>query len=98
QPHLSPFPTRRSSDLSGSNLRRRMIVEPSAIPRLKCAKPHEWKSGARLVAGGRRHSPALHREQRANRPVRALGADQPGVEEGLEDRKSTRLNSSHVKI
>ena len=36
------------SDSSGSNLRVSTIVVPSSRPRVKCAKPHEWNSGAAM--------------------------------------------------
>src|SRR5690606_42005447 len=87
-PHLHSFPTRRSSDLErgGGRPLRRSLGEARA----------EWSRPAHGAKGA----------SGANRPGAALGADgsraarRPigrGDLAGL-DRKSTRLNSSHVKI
>src|SRR5690606_40937504 len=88
-PHLPSFPTRRSSDLH--------VEEPRAEPLAGLALEDEPAGRA-----GRRHlepateepTAAAHRTATHQPPAqhrRALG--RPG-----QDRKSTRLNSSHVKI
>ena len=41
---------------SGSNLRLSTIVEASEIPRLQCAKPQEWNSGAAITVVSRARS------------------------------------------
>ncbi len=51
------------SVFSGSNLRLRMYVEPSISPSVKCAKPHEWNSGATMNVFSR----ALQRDARQQR-------------------------------
>src|ERR671911_1437602 len=38
---------------SGSNLRLSTIVEDREMPRLQCAKPHEWNRGAAIIVVSR---------------------------------------------
>src|SRR5690606_41840441 len=89
--HLPSFPTRRSSDLGGPErlLALRVDVVGLAVDRDRLALEGERARVARAVAGD-------------DRPVAGLG--RPGAEaralrhDRRRDRKSTRLNSSHVKI
>src|SRR5690606_39401176 len=62
---------------------------PDALPILLHPEP------ARLGVGGRAVRPSM-RERAALTEATDRAVDQPGVQ--LGDRKSTRLNSSHVKI
>src|SRR5699024_12639837 len=88
--HLLSFPTRRSSDLVGEVVQRRLAPHQTGRPR--------QSKGAGLPAvdkGGGQAS------QTGERGI----CGQPGGEGGeenelpaLQDRKSTRLNSSHVSI
>src|SRR5690606_40251999 len=93
-PHLHSFPTRRSSDLNHLDLpdRKRMLkqarVASRSTRRLSSTFDPEEAARERLRAW-RRHVT----EPEEDAAFRIL--DRFGV--GL-DRKSTRLNSSHVKI
>src|SRR5690606_39936294 len=82
-----PFPTRRSSDLLG---------------------PRNGSAGSSDRRCSRSDRPGTHRGSRIDRPVRRVEAarghlefGQPAQQRlastGTQDRKSTRLNSSHVK-
>src|SRR5690606_40517606 len=83
-PRSTPFPTRRSSDLPLAH-----VVQ----------QPHALRHG-RVEAHLRRHVAGDARDlagvQQLILPVRSAEAQPP--EDLDEDRKSTRLNSSHVKI
>src|SRR5207302_9384858 len=86
---LPSFPTRRSSDLPAPARATlvRVVLLPDADP----------GAGGRLLlegARGRARASALSSRPRGA-PLRAAPAAQ---EELRGDRKSTRLNSSHVKI
>src|SRR5439155_21121727 len=81
---LHSFPTRRSSDLGGSNGERGVSGAGSAAHRTRAASPCP-RSGRRRSAEWRR----------AARPLGELRIRAAG---GHLDRKSTRLNSSHVAI
>src|SRR5699024_12649111 len=89
-PALHSFPTRRSSDLLVVDLGR--IVRPEH--RRWIAVDHRVHRvvliGAERGAGGGR--------QPAERKRRILWEHLSGLHGGREDRKSTRLNSSHVSI
>src|SRR5690606_41334751 len=91
------FPTRRSSDLHGSQrpgeLRPVVVLEPvhqeargAVIFRDRAGTPEDRWVGD---GGGREQRLAEVDRERRPEPL-AIGP--------LEDRKSTRLNSSHVKI
>src|SRR5690606_39278360 len=86
---LSPFPTRRSSDLC----RRDPGPEPRDLPE---------RRGDGRGAGEIRPRPDRGRppEQArpGDRPRRGDPPGDPGALAADEDRKSIRLNSSHVKI
>src|SRR5207302_10183296 len=94
-PDLHPFPTRRSSDLC-----RRCRPPPS---------PRETASSANSEVLSFRTSvePLEKRQHRRiprggllelNKVTGARNQDQHGARKARGDRKSTRLNSSHVKI
>src|SRR5690606_40244351 len=88
--YLHSFPTRRSSDLAENqssspyrpDQKCRRHARSSAPEVVACAP---WPSAQELHLGAAVHSPVTAREIEA-----ARRADR--------DRKSTRLNSSHVKI
>src|SRR5439155_15872656 len=92
-PHLSPFPTRRSSDLlrvgvlasgRGSNLQALLDAGARA----------DYPARVVVVVSDREDARALAR-------ARAAGVSSLFVnpkDHGDRDRKSTRLNSSHVAI
>src|SRR5690606_39324660 len=86
--HLPPFPTRRSSDLGV----RRIEHVPELIP-ARLADQHRRGFGREAVTGS---EPPKHLRSGMLRCLvqRACVAER----EDLRDRKSTRLNSSHVKI
>src|SRR5690606_42052189 len=81
---LPYYPTRRSSDLP-SRPRTRRLRRPEGRRR-------ERRPGIGATA---------HADHAGRRRPRRRGRDRPGPgharEDGAEDRKSTRLNSSHVK-
>src|SRR5205807_3430769 len=92
-PDLHSFPTRRSSDLRaakeesrrhGVQIRARPVARQEIRPVAECARGAETEIGRCALAGERRI-----------RAIDALGAFEHGA---LEDRKSTRLNSSHLVI
>src|SRR5690606_40732595 len=95
---LHSFPTRRSSDLFS-------LTEPRALDDLQRAGPQRVDIAAR---SGPTHSPLFHwfstthpqneiYRERA-RELLARPNAMPSLTLFLQDRKSTRLNSSHVKI
>src|SRR5690606_41836241 len=84
---LHSFPTRRSSDLR-RHRGGRDGVDPCQCPP-RSAEHRRPTLGDRCTLGARRRSPAVPGLRRPVAvPERA----------GDQDRKSTRLNSSHVKI
>src|SRR5690606_41712326 len=86
--HLHSFPTRRSSDLG---TRPRPLGVPTSRP------DHGRRRRTRPVPP----SPLLERPARPRRHVSGGWIRRGGPRLGLarqRDRKSTRLNSSHVKI
>src|SRR5207253_10629598 len=96
-PYLHSFPTRRSSDLLGA-LQRGPSVAPVVAPestqpaRLNEQTPTETDHST--VKG-----PATPSERTPATPaVRSTPAPQPDWTPRPTDRKSTRLNSSHVAI
>src|SRR5690606_41933612 len=82
-PDLHPFPTRRSSDLRRHSMRRTYGI--AAV-----AAGHD---AGRMAACGELAREPDH-ERRLARPADGHVAD----DDDRQDRKSTRLNSSHVKI
>src|SRR5204862_6351934 len=91
--YLPSFPTRRSSDLSSTEAALREFQRNVGLTPDGSCGPQTLKmlsSVAPRASGGRpedlRESEELHR----------AGPALPDV--ALEDRKSTRLNSSHVEI
>src|SRR5690606_39567945 len=93
--HVPSFPTRRSSDLVAANQFR--IALAQRLPVGLRTEPHHAE---RLPLAGRKPGHVLP-PRRALADVGRPRAD--GVERIVEvrparDRKSTRLNSSHVKI
>src|SRR5207302_8848294 len=92
---LPSFPTRRSSDLAGRTFGSLMLVSadpqrPYTEDDLEFAK-HLGRRAAVAVDNAR-----LYR--RAERRARAALVVEHVADGVLLDRKSTRLNSSHVKI
>src|SRR5690606_39304462 len=90
---LSSFPTRRSSDLEGVDLPAEGVapdghVDPAdrllALGAVHDAVRQHDHAGAGAVGGHARLDPLAQRLQQ--------------LERARQDRKSTRLNSSHVKI
>src|SRR5690606_40016340 len=83
--NLHSFPTRRSSDLA----------DVRSDPRLSLGGPDALAESARLLARGRpRETGDRQRPPRGRGAVHRFAAGGTG----RGDRKSTRLNSSHVKI
>src|SRR5207253_10938009 len=94
-PHFISFPTRRSSDLDE-------IVEPNHIPLIARALLLDQAHAGRQLLGHRDHLvPRLRRrrDQILAVPEKlGVGVQRYRVDPALPDRKSTRLNSSHVAI
>src|SRR5690606_40134672 len=86
---LPPFPTRRSSDLGAAV--RRAVRASGARPLLQRRIPG-------LVAAVLLHPQEGARPEMAARVQRRRGPSDLRRAAGTGDRKSTRLNSSHVKI
>src|SRR5690606_41924358 len=80
---LPSFPTRRSSDLERGRVRERLARD--VVDDLRVDVLERAEDGHARTLGGTGHLPA-------NTELALLPAFD------LEDRKSTRLNSSHVKI
>src|SRR5207302_8500524 len=91
---LHSFPTRRSSDLGGGMGRIGPdLPERLPILRRQAIEPHGSSRVASAVGHGRRGGSAFIVEAVADM------VQMPGVQvDAAVDRKSTRLNSSHVKI
>src|SRR5207249_9802810 len=97
-PHVPPFPTRRSSDLTGGPSGRRFLE-------LDLAKLHGrvyQRRGINLERqvslfglGKAQLGPGLAVDPGADQ---VAGGDEFHGEPLIRDRKSTRLNSSHVSI
>src|SRR5690606_40660052 len=86
QPDIHSFPTRRSSDLETGRLRS---VLPGGVNRC----------GSSVVFPGPPECGELKRAGGKLRPaIQGAGDSCLGLGAILRDRKSTRLNSSHVKI
>src|SRR5207302_11096497 len=90
---LLPFPTRRSSDLA--KLSRLAIARRKVFLKRPQPQPQHRRPFAHRPAPFHRFHPArIHAEER---PPRLNRNAQRGIQHP-QDRKSTRLNSSHVKI
>src|SRR5690606_41825255 len=94
--NLAPFPTRRSSDLRTLQLDvlRRQTTTPDGTHRVD----HPTR---RQIARLRDHNIAHSHRPKARPLLVQLGHDRwptLAVDRTVQDRKSTRLNSSHVKI
>src|SRR5690606_41341031 len=84
-PDLPSFPTRRSSDL-----RRRGVRGPRDLAPLRVEEPQR--------RAGQLHATQCRVHDLDQQPLAAGLFPRVHLVEGPEDRKSTRLNSSHVKI
>src|SRR5688500_19513124 len=80
--YLHSFPTRRSSDLTG-------FLQESPVHEAIPVRPHHHHDLSR----GRRRARSAHAPRQPERR-----ADAGGDRLSPEDRKSTRLNSSHLVI
>src|SRR5690606_41206390 len=87
---LHPFPTRRSSDLSLSAPDHR--IKP--LDRLAIELVVQNYIGIRVSI----RPPVPQQKQQFIAPSRSIDAHKSFQAGEVEDRKSTRLNSSHVKI
>src|SRR5690606_39334069 len=85
-PDLPSFPTRRSSDLIAERHDRERFGR----------REHRAMAAPRMVGMAVGHHGARGRARRVDPQVGGLHIDAALMR--LEDRKSTRLNSSHVKI
>src|SRR5690606_41565651 len=88
---LPPFPTRRSSDLGAPAVRRHPLGDED-IRGIEQRVVLVVSEGLARVAADEHRPERLHRER-----GQRVGVLEDGAPRG-EDRKSTRLNSSHVKI
>src|SRR5439155_21423637 len=86
-PHLHSFPTRRSSDLAPPV----SFAQPRAL-RTAPKSSREQRTGARAASSFRRET-SLSRRQ-----LLKILSRRRGLRCAARDRKSTRLNSSHVAI
>src|SRR5690606_40784519 len=95
RPCVLASPTRRSSDLIAEQVRRRGIGDGPARRHRGIVQPDGQESRAarqpERLALLLRHLAGGHPEQSASRLLWVTTGEVP------EDRKSTRLNSSHVK-
>src|SRR5207253_10081862 len=97
-PHLHSFPTRRSSDLR----RPKSLLRPGKADAIRL--PGRARSGCDLVNAPtaplkRKYSALSEMSRRASRrSVAGLAKKYLGDLTRASDRKSTRLNSSHVAI
>src|SRR5690606_41729742 len=89
---LPPFPTRRSSDLAQPPAQEKAIYIDSEIT----LDDNEARTDQPLPPLPSREDDAQPEEEVQPPPIK----DESGetTKDGLIDRKSTRLNSSHVKI
>src|SRR5690606_40917322 len=86
-PELPSFPTRRSSDLRASPSSRIVISEPIHSQVLSCVPENPLDDATARIAWPS-ETPA----------VALISRSAPAIMPYWPDRKSTRLNSSHVKI
>src|SRR5690606_41406531 len=87
--HRRPFPTRRSSDLNGRAVRQGNELPVVQIFYYLSDRSMDWYRYT-LIQGKRAWLGDVLSSQ-------ARDTSNPGAQQAL-DRKSTRLNSSHVKI
>src|SRR5207249_9976207 len=87
---LHSFPTRRSSDLSGEegDTSRKAIRRAPPTARLR-ARERDRQAMNPMPASSPRNPP---------REAATMVAARPSTRQPRQDRKSTRLNSSHVSI
>src|SRR5699024_12501293 len=85
------FPTRRSSDLQLLKQELREYEKVTPMTEEEREALHEW-----VAAGNSVHENGSMASYESGRPVDFL--DVYREEEEIRDRKSTRLNSSHVSI
>src|SRR5207302_2471437 len=97
-PHPPPFPTRRSSDLAPARHHRLESAEDAGWLDALSARGEVPRAGdPGRAGGGRRRSAADDARRRGWIDARRGNGIEPGREPPRKDRKSTRLNSSHVK-
>src|SRR5205807_8242317 len=85
--HLHSFPTRRSSDLAAAPPHSQSTL--SGFPPEECPRPAKRPSSQ--ASSPHAFSPASRAPNHCRRPTSRR-------RDGREDRKSTRLNSSHLVI
>src|SRR5205807_9296089 len=95
-PHLHSFPTRRSSDLLG------LVTATSRPPTVRISGASFFATKAKLHHVRGRHEARRSRHaqgaRRADHARRGRPAIVPRARVRKRDRKSTRLNSSHLVI
>src|SRR5207302_9156706 len=91
--HLHSFPTRRSSDLASI-----LHPEPLSTLRSSTARMDQSWSPAKTRAKPKQWPEMPKQPPRASRPASSNPAIENCQQTCIPDRKSTRLNSSHVKI
>src|SRR5690606_40977014 len=90
---LRSFPTRRSSDLNGFVLQSKTVIIATGARWRNLNVPGEEQFKNKGVA----FCPHCDGPMFKNKDIAVVGGGNSGVEAAI-DRKSTRLNSSHVKI
>src|SRR5690606_42096251 len=95
--HLPSFPTRRSSDLGARELVRMASDLYASLPESERLEPDLLWANPALTREVYAHAWASTLGSERGNPVNVVFADYIGDPSSL-DRKSTRLNSSHVKI
>src|SRR5690606_39497439 len=97
-PHLRSFPTRRSSDLLpiGRPLVRQVKLRSDAIGQLARSR-HKVGMNVRLRSANDAQALGLRGVEVGSHVTAWIDDDRLAALLATEDRKSTRLNSSHVK-
>src|SRR5690606_40602742 len=95
-PSLHPFPTRRSSDLAISVNERQFDTTATAAPIVDSAGRILGSLGLSGATAELRDVESSALPSDVRRAAQAIGSR--GAANVRRDRKSTRLNSSHVKI
>src|SRR5690606_41950415 len=95
---LRSVPTRRSSDLTPGELVQ--LYEAVGLPASEADEMNQRRPQQLTPIGGFQHMPKIRNPRRfeAARQKRSGGQEAGGNVSEQRDRKSTRLNSSHVKI